>query len=432
MKGMRILAVIAALAATMIGKAATQLPPDRPKHHPGIGRYDVHGVSFPAAIPSGGQGDTQMLVGEGAQPAAGVIPFRRASTFRTSLLEQTNIALLTAGEQPIQIQVEGSGYVYGIDLEVDLETANGAAGVVAWHEDAPWNAISSIVYQDVNGELWNLPGISTHLLNLYGGSSLADDAVSTDENIFEQVSGAGARGGSTHFHLFVPVALNHRNLMGLVGNQDQSQKYSLRSNVNASGQIYTVVPNPLPAVTINRTYHNYSVPATHNADGVQQQVRPEYFGVLHFGTQTVAPSVPTTGTRNHFLPRIGNTLRVIVLVFRDGNGAAARADAEANMPTLLKFMLGDTPVFSETVGARRKIMRDRYGFDAPNGVLVYDWITDLVTRAGAELGDDYLWTKGLNNAQFEITYPAGWAANSSLTIITDDLIVPNGMNIYGG
>lgn len=102
------------------------------------------------------------------------------------------------------------------------------------------------------------------------------------------------------------------------------------------------------------------------------------------------------------------------------------------MPTLIKFMLGDTPVFAETVGARRKIMRDRYGFDAPNGILVYDWITDMTQRAGAELGDDYLWTKGLNNAQFEISYPAGFAANSSLTIITDDLIVPDGMNIYAG
>lgn len=411
------------------GASAPMNLPAMPKHHPGMGRYDAAGgIHYPPAIPSDGQGQTEMAVVEGGQPSAGVIPFRRASTFRTSLLEQTT-KTLTAAAQPVQIQVEGSGYVYAIDLELDLEAATNVA-TVAWHEDAPWCAFDSIVYQDVNGELWNLPGISTRFLNLYGGWALADDSASTDEYVYELVSGAVARGGSAHCHLLVPIALNHRTLMGLVGNQDKSQKYALRSNIAPSTSIYTTAPTNLPAIQIDRTYQNYSVPGAVNADGVQQQRQPDYFGVLHFGTQTVSPAVPTQGTRNHFLPRIGNTLRTIILVFRDGNGTAARADAEANMPTLLKFMLGDTPVFAETVGARRKIMRDRYGFDAPNGVLVYDWITDLTQRAGAELGDDYLWTQGLNNAQFEITYGTGWAANSSLTIITDDLIVPAGMNIY--
>jgi hypothetical protein len=412
------------------GVAPVALPDDLPKHHPGVGRYDVRGgIEYPPYVASDGQGATEMAVVEGGQPSTGVIPFRRASTFRTSLLEQTTGAI-TAATQPVQIQVEGSGYVYGVDIELDLEADNSGPATVAWHEDAPWSAVDSIVYQDVNGELWNLPGISTRFLNLYGGWALADDSASTDEYVFEQVSGAVARGGSAHCHLMVPIALNHRTLMGLVGNQDKSQKYALRSNLAPSTAIYTTAPTVLPVVQIDRTYLNYAVPGAVNADGVQQQRQPDYFGVLHFGTQTVSPAVPTQGTRNHFLPRIGNTLRTIILVFRDGNGTAARADAEANMPTLIKFMLGDTPVFAETVGARRKIMRDRYGFDAPNGVLVYDWITDLTQRAGAELGDDYLWTQGLNNAQFEVTYPAGWAANSSLTIITDDLIVPKGMNIY--
>lgn len=377
-----------------------------------------------------GQGNT--VIQEGAQPAsaAGSIPFRRATTFRTSALETTGPGAMTAAEQPVQIQVEGSGYVYGIDVEFDVETAANAA-VVAYHEDAPWNTISSVVYSDVNGELVNVSGISLRFANLYGGWSLANDQASTDTTIFEQVSGAVARGGSVHGHLFVPIALNHRTLLGLVGNQDRAQKYSLRTNINASGQVYTTPPTTLGQVTIQRTYHNYAVPAAANAQGTKQEQMPPNFGVLHYITQTVSPVVPTSNaTLNHFLPRIGNTLRYIILVFRDGNGAAARTDAEANLPTRFKFMLGDTPIFSETPGARRKIMRDRYGFDAPAGVFVFDWITDIVARAGAELGDDYLWTNGLTSAQFEIAYGAGWAANSSLTIITDDLVVPNGVNIY--
>lgn len=380
---------------------------------------------------SAGRGNTQMVTQEGASAdVGGVIPFRRATTFRTSPLATSGPTAQTAAEQQVSVPVTGSGYMYGIDVEVDIETAGNAA-VVAWHEDAPWNAVSSVVLGDVNGELVNVQGIHLRFQNLYGGSAIADDAASTDETVFEQVSGAVARGGSAHFHLMVPCGLDHRRLLGIVGNQDRSQSYNIRTNVNASGSVYTTPPTALGNVTIQRTYQNYAVPAAANAQQVRQEQTPPHFGVLHYITQTVAPSPPqSSSVQNHFLPRIGNTLRLIILVFRDGNGATARADAEANLPTLFQFILGDTPIFTEGPGARRKIMRDRYGFDAPNGVFVYDWITDIVARAGAEMGDDYLFTNGLTSAQFQVTYGAGWAADSSLTIVTDDLVIPAGLNIY--
>ena len=183
--------------------------------------------------------------------------------------------------------------------------------------------------------------------------------------------------------------------------------------------------------TIERVYENYAVPAAANAQGTPQEVMPPKFGVLHYLTQVRSPSAPVaSATVNHFLPRLGNTIRYLILVFRDGNGATARTDVGANTPTQMKFLLGDTPIFSESWAYRRALMFSRYGFDAPAGVIVYDFITDIVERAGAELGDDYIFTNGLVNAQFEIAYPAGWAANSSLTIITDDLVVPAGIDLY--
>ena len=372
---------------------------------------------------------TQTQIAEGAVPSAGVIPFRRATTFRNTRL-QTTVGTVTAAEQQIQETIEGSGYMFGIDLTVDIETAANAAAV-AYHEDAPFNAISSVVMADVNGELVNLEGFSLHVADLYGGWKKSLDSASADEFVFESVAGAVGRGGSVHFHLFVPAGTNRRTLLGLLGNQDRAQKYSIRSNFAASGTIYTVAPTAAGALTIQRSYQNYAVPAAANAQGVPQEVLPPKFGVLHYLTQVRSPQLPTSSsTQNHFLPRVGNVVRYIALIFRDGAAATARLDAEANMPTQIKFMLGDTPIFSETVDDRRALMFSRYGFDAPNGVLVYDWITDLVGRAADELGSDWLFTQGLVNAQFEITYGAGWAAASSLTIITDDLSVPSGMDLY--
>ncbi len=404
------------------------IDPGLPVHHPGIGRFDGsrlarHANPGPAAMP----------ITEGEQPtAAGLVPFRRATTFRTSRLQSTTGINLTAAEQQVNVQLEGSGYVWGIDLEVDVETAANAA-VVAYHEDAPWSVFTSIIFADVNGELVNLDGFSLRLAAIYGGWQLNDDAVATDPLVYERVTGAVARGGSFHFHMPVPVGVSQRTLLGILGNQDRAQKYSLRSNIAAGGVggIYTTAPTNPGAVTIERHYLNYAVPAPTNAQNVPQEVMPPKFGVLSFLTRTVSPSPPvSSGTVNHFLARLGNTIRLLILVFRDGNGATARTDAEANMPTSIRFLLGDTPIFSETVGLRRKLMWDRYGFNAPAGVLAYDFITDILRRAGDELGDDYIFSNGLVNAQFEITYPAGWAANSSLTIITSDLQVPRGVDLY--
>lgn len=365
-----------------------------------------------------------------ANPPGGTVPFRRATTFRTSRLPATGPVDLTASQQNVQVVVDGSGYIYAIDIDVDV-TGNNNNAVVAYNEDAPYNALASVVFGDVNGELINLDGYSLFLANLYGGWIDVPHDTSTDTNIWELVTGAAGTGGDFRFHLYVPIALNRRSLLGLVANQDRAQKYSLRTDLAAQSVIYSTAPNGAsePSVTVNRTYENYAVPAAQNANGAAQQQMPPKFGVLHFLTQSVNPTPPAgSSTVNHYLPRLGNTIRALILVFRE-NGS--RASAEANMPSQVSFKLGDTPIFTETVAYRRRLMFDRYGFDAPDGVLVYDFITDILNRAGAEMGEDYAFTNGLVNAQFEIAYPSGFGStNNSLTVITDDLQIPANVDIY--
>jgi FlaG/FlaF family flagellin (archaellin) len=363
------------------------------------------------------------------------IPFRRATTFRTAQL-QTTAQLITTASQQVDVTIEGSGYVYGIDLHCFATTAGNGAGT-AFQEDGPWSFIDTLVFRDVNGELVNASGYHTRVLNLYGGYDRfkdapvrAETAPSADTaNIFNVVTGAGATGGSFRFHTWVPVGLNRRDLRGILGNQDRSQKYSLRSDFGASTAIYTVSPTTLPTANIERIYENYAVPSGANANGAPQMQFPEDFGILHYSTQSVSPTAPQgSATVNHYLARLGNTIRLLICVIRS-NGS--RSTAESNMPTRLQFNLGDTPLFVETVAYRRMLMWRRYGFDAPNGVLVWDFMTDIIGQASDELGDDYLFTNGLVNAQFQFTYPAGMGStNNSLTILTDDLVIPPTVDIY--
>ena len=362
-----------------------------------------------------------------ANPAGGMIPFRRATTFRTSTLPATGPVALTAAQQNVQTVLDGSGYLYSIDLFVQASAGGVNVAAVAYNEDAPYNALASIVLGDVNGDLINIDGISLYIANLYCGYTDVLENTSLDTNIYNLVAGAVATGGDFSFHLQVPVGLNRRSLLGIVANQDRAQKYTLRSDIAPSASIYAVAPTFAPNITINRTYENYAVPSAQNAVGASQQQRPNKLGVLHFLTQSVNPTAAAAGLQNHYLPRLGNTIRTIILVLRSGG---SRTTAETTLPTQISFLLGDTPIFTETPSYRRALMFRRYGFDAPAGVFVYDWITDVVQQAGYEMGDDYMFTNGLVNAQFAITYPVGFVAGT-LTVITDDLQIPAGVDIYG-
>jgi hypothetical protein len=326
---------------------------------------------------------------------------------------------LGASYASIERTIEGTGFLYSIRIQVQA-TASGNAATVAFAEDAPWNALGLITLRDPNGELINVPnGFYLYLANLaqknYANRWLDQ---STQSSI---TTGAGGTGGSFTQFFDVLVGTNRRDLSGIVGNQDRAVKYTLRTDVNPSSLIYSTPPTSLPTLQVNKWLETYSVPLPIGPNGVQQQVLPDGYGTLHFTTVTTSDATPLGGsTVNHYLRRIGNTIRFIVLVFRSNS---LRATAETNAPTLITFKVGDDTIFTETWQNRKTKMYERYGFDWPAGVIIYDTLHDFSSDAGFELGDDYYHTQALVNAQFQVTYPAGYgSAGNSLVFLTDDLV----------
>jgi hypothetical protein len=384
----------------------------------------------------------------GANRQQATVPFRRATTGRTQQLQSSAYTNVATPLNSFDVTIEGSGYMYGIDLDTQVTCAANAAAV-AYFEDAPWSTFTAIVLRDVNGELVNLPGFSLRLANSYSKMApnfawnnyvappvAATNVITPDISVAQLSAAVGPGiGGSYRFHLEVPVALNRRSLWGLLGNQDRAQKYSLRTDLGsaaaaAAGPIYTTAPTTQGTGLIVRTYENYAVPGPTDANGNKQQQTPDKMGIVNFWTQSVNPSQPTaSATINHYLPRLGNTIRNLILVYRSGAVATGRVNAEALLPTRIQFNLGDTPIFVETPAYRRNLMEQRFGAPGFQGVFAYDFITDFENQAGSELGDDYLWTSGLVNAQFQMAYPAG-VATASLTVITGDSLVPPNVDIY--
>lgn len=361
------------------------------------------------------------------------IPFQRAAAPpRTQIGQSSGPQILTTAQQSVPFTLTGSGYWIWLDNTVSLVAAGNAA-TVALAEDAPWSALGLITNDDGGPQNINLDGYALYLIQTYGGSGIVkDQALSADANVYSQLTtGAGATAGSGSFTLRVPIAINERNYIGLFGNQDRATKYNMRTDLAPSTSIYSTAPTTLPQATITRAYGFLPVPSTQSADGKPQEIMPAHYGCVHFLTSVRSDAPPVGGSViNHYIRNLSNAARAMILVFRQNS---SRASANANMPSQIDFKLGTDVIFSETAAERRRLMWNRYGFDAPNGVLVYDFIHDFGPLAGYEMGDQYVYLGNISEAQFTCTYPAGFGSTAnSLQIITDSLFVPNTVDIYAG
>lgn len=148
------------------------------------------------------------------------VPFRRATTYRTTKVTESSGTNVGTAAASFDVIIEGSGFIYGIDLGHKVTTSANAAAV-AYGEDAPWSTFGAVVFRDVNGELVNVSGFSLRVANIYGGWAggisawdnytippVTASALSKDGAVASLVSGGGGTGGSYNAHLFVPVALN--------------------------------------------------------------------------------------------------------------------------------------------------------------------------------------------------------------------------------
>ena len=359
-------------------------------------------------------------------PAKGLRPFRKATILKYISGATDTLASLTAAAQPLGNRVlEGTGFLRYVDLVVQATTSGNAANV-AFKADAPWNAIQSLRFQATGTDIINLSGHQLYLANLYGGFGVWPPQTSTDTNIYQAVTGSGSTGGSFRFRVRVPLSINDRSLIGLLGNQAQSTKYEMPIVIAPSSDIYSTAPTTAPSVSVTRLQGIATVPAPVDAYGQPQEQVPGHYGILHtlFAVQSEALATSGAARVNHYLRGIGNILRYTIIVFRDSTGART----DAMLPTNITFFIGSDPIFTETAAQRRAIMLDQFGFDAPAGVLVYTWDDDFLPRAGFGLGDDFLDTTGIANAQFMFDYPTFSNSPGTVVFIHDQLVVPSGLD----
>jgi hypothetical protein len=280
----------------------------------------------------------------------------------------------------------------------------GGAGVLA--ADAPWNIIQSIYLQDVNGAYFQYPidGYSMLCENVYGGYDFR-----ADPRLGPTYSSTAATG---NYWLRVPVQVTRHNGYGALANQNAAATYKLGWVYNTFANVYSTATTA-PTVTVNAYLEAWTQPNSRDLKGRPQAMLPP----LHGSTQQWSYYTKTVSAGSNVIqfPRVGNTIRTIILIARDTTGA--RNDNVLLTPYSLN--VDGRVLTSEVVGLRKELMgkMSENGVAVDTGVLVFYFNNAILGKVGDESSD--LWLPTLQSTRLEWVGTAATAG--TLEILTNDI-----------
>lgn len=341
-----------------------------------------------------------------ANAPAVYVPFTRGSYEHVEPILDVSTVLDASTHIIGPFDVPAYGYLRGLLVQVDATGGTGTAAVA--FEDGPWSAIAEITLYDVNGApiLGPLGGHDLYLINKWG--SLLSDPVNSPQYTTPTTA------GNFSFMLRVPVEISNRDGVGSLPNQASNSTYKCRITMNNTAGIFSTAPTGLPTIRFRVSLEAWSQPNSTDIMGRMQQQEPPDVGTTQFWTRTTKNIA--AGNQTVRIDRVGNLIRNMILVFRN----ATPVRNTTNLPDPIQLLWDGRIVTNEMLGLRRHYMWERFGYAAANidtGVLVFDQLHDLTTKAGGELRD--LWIPTTQGSRLDIVGSFGVAG--VLTILTNDV-----------
>jgi hypothetical protein len=342
------------------------------------------------------------------------VPFTRAAKEHYEPFFDTTYTLGATSQSIGPIDIPAYGFARGVWIEV---IAAGAAGTPVFYEDAPFNVLSEVIFQDVNGAniVGSLSGYDLYLVNKWGGyMHLADPKQDPDFSVTAT--------GNFTFLLYVPLEVNGRDGLASLANQNAASTYKLRMTLAPSSSVYTTAPTTMPTVRIRCHLDAWTQPTQSDLRGNQNATQPPALGTTAYWTKTVL-NVPA-GFQTLRLPRVGNYIRDLLFVWRDAT-AGTRAAGAANFldPAVIYWDTRTLKNMSRHMWRRQMSRRTGYtGTDdsaaaLDRSVFVEDYMHEFTGRLGYELRDGWLPTS--QSTRLELSGTFGGAG--TLTVITNDV-----------
>lgn len=341
---------------------------------------------------------------QAAQPAVvAALPFVAGAHEHTELAFTRTITPTTTVQRQDPIDIPASGYITAIYL--DVTSAGGAGGTLA--ADGPWNILTDITLQDVNGAtiVGPINGYELYVANLIGGWN------GVRNNPLDSPGYTGSAPNPS-FYLRVPVEITHKDALGALTNQNTSANYKLSFGINTLANIASVAFGTPPAITVRGFLEAWTLPNARSSRGQAQAQVPPALGT----GQYVSVQGPRSTLANGFnvpFTRLGNYIRAVGLIGRDVSGV--RADTV--FPDPFNFNWDTMAIRSESQRRLAQFLHERIGgtFTRPAGVfaLPFNFMGEY-----PGIGNDTPagWLPTSQSSRISIDGTA--AANGSITMVT--------------
>jgi hypothetical protein len=347
------------------------------------------------------------MIGGGAtaQPAAiPALPFTASAHEHVEPAFTLTSALGAATVSFNPTDIPAYGYLRNIFLEFTVSGATG--GTLA--TDGPWNIVQSVSLQDVNGANIAGPfdGYALYLANLFG-------AYANRSNPVDSPWFVGTAPNPTFF-MRIPAEISRSDGLGALANQNASANYKCSITLNTSTNVYSVAPTGTATVVIKGFLEAWTLPAPADNRGRPQAQVPPLLGTGQYWsarTQSVLAGANTIG-----FTRVGNYIRQVILVGRDGTGARNNA----SLPDPFQFNWDGMSILNaDQKYMQQSIYEQTNGtLTLPTGVLVLSY-----NKGGAagDLGNDpsTLWLPTTQSSRLELT--GTWAGSGSVQVVTNEV-----------
>lgn len=368
---------------------------------------------------SGNQNGTPTGTTSGANqnsaPVA-MVPFIRASGLhRETMYDKGSITLGTSSQDLGTIDVPAYGYLRAVVFTVEASGGSGSttAGVMA--DDAPWNVLNNITFQEPDGSTiaqFN-SGYDLYLANKYGGYRAHNDPK------LSIAYSAPDDGGNFRFQLRIPLELSARDGLGSLPNQNSAAQFKVRATIGSADTVFSTSPDTVPSVSLKMSVECWDQPQPNNG-GVANETEPPASNTTQYWNPQQYNI--TSGESSPRLTRMGNYVRNWVFVFRDDTGA--RTD---DWPNPCRIYLDARPKDVVRKTEWQNTIYERYGltgdYDSAGGpdtgVWPYDFCHEFDGNVGFENRDLWLPTLGSTRVEVEGNFPT----SGKLHVHTNDVSI---------
>lgn len=354
-----------------------------------------------------------------------LVPFVRASAQHREGGNLDKTVALTASAQNLGTSdIPAYGFLRGIMLYVSATGGTGTS--VTAKEDGPWNVLQNIMISEPNGApivSFN-SGYDLYLVNKWFGYDLRDPKQ------YPEYSAVAAGTGNFSFALWIPLEINERDALGSLPNQNQAATFKLSVGLAPSTVVYGTVPTTLPNVRVTATMFAWDQPAP-QVGGLTNETTPPAMNTTQFITTQVYNI--SAGQQTIPLRRVGNYIRNIGLIYRDGSGTRSGAESQWANPCTLMLDARPLDIMDSVSWLRDMADRSGYGVtpnggSAPardtaggldNGFRLIDFTHDFDGSLGHEKND--LWLPTETSTRLELV--GNFGAAGTLTVLTNDIAV---------